>query len=266
VALEQRRASRRTCCFSLIPQLAGADLEVLTWISLLPLALVPLGVASSLLDVPAVGPGGDHTPGSLRPDARRSARRRQLRVPELTPVTQFGSASGTGGTWWRWRAAILLATLTVPARKLLLEGLEHLQYRERLTARRALTTFARRRSPTATPRPFYCALAQLLRDALGVERVVTYLALGGKLYPSGAADRWPVLALDEVRGAVSHRSRGRASSPRAVAPFSGGAGRTDHRPRLLRAPPRRATRSAWRAQARRSARRPRPPWPSRTPS
>ena len=35
---------------SVIPLLAGAEYEILSWIALLPLALVPLGVASSLLE------------------------------------------------------------------------------------------------------------------------------------------------------------------------------------------------------------------------
>lgn len=183
---------------SLIPQLAGADLEVLTWISLLPLALVPLGVASSLLEFrlwdleeitrQVVATGVAVLLGGVSFAFLNYA------------ITQFGFRLGNWRNLVAVAGGVLLATLTVPARKLLLEGLEHLQYRERLTARRALTTFAEEAVAHRDPETLLLRLAQLLRDALGVERVVTYLALGGKLYPSGAADRWPVLALDEVRG------------------------------------------------------------------
>ena len=183
---------------SLIPQLAGAELEFLTWISLLPLALVPLGVASSLLEFRL---------WDLEDITRQVA---ATGVAVLLggvsfaflnyAITQFGFRLGNWRNLVAVAGGILLATLTVPARRLLLEGLEHLQYRERLTARRALTTFAEEAVAHRDPETLLLRLAQLLRDALGVERVVTYLALGGRLYPSGAADRWPVLALDDARG------------------------------------------------------------------
>ena len=183
---------------SLIPQLAGAELEVLTWISLLPLALVPLGVASSLLEFrlwdleditrQVVATGVAVLLGGVSFAFLNYA------------ITQFGFRLGNWRNLVAVAGGVLLASLTVPARRLLLEWFEHLQYRERLTARRALTTFAEEAVAHRDPETLLLRLAQLLRDALAVERVVTYLALGGRLYPSGAADRWPVLALDDVRG------------------------------------------------------------------
>ncbi len=183
---------------SLIPQLAGAELDVLTWISLLPLALVPLGVASSLLEFrlwdleeitrQVVATGVAVLLGGVSFAFLNYA------------ITQFGFRLGNWRNLVAVAGGVLLATLTVPARRLLLEWFERLQYRERLTARRALTTFAEEAVAHRDPETLLLRLAQLLRDALAVERVVTYLALGGRLYPSGAADRWPVLALDDVRG------------------------------------------------------------------
>ncbi|HVN76617.1 MAG TPA: ATP-binding protein [Thermoanaerobaculaceae bacterium] len=183
---------------SLIPQLAGAEFEVLTWISLLPLALVPLGVASSLLEFrlwdleditrQVVATGVAVLLGGVSFAFLNYA------------ITQFGFRLGNWRNLVAVAGGVLLATLTVPARRLLLEALERLQYRERLTARRALTTFAEEAVAHRDPETLLLRLSQLLRDALAIERVVTYLALGGRLYPSGAADRWPVLALDDVRG------------------------------------------------------------------
>ncbi|MBZ5587721.1 MAG: GAF domain-containing protein [Acidobacteriia bacterium] len=183
---------------SLIPQWAGAELEVLTWIALLPLALVPLGVASSLLEFrlwdleditrQVVATGLAVLLGGVSFAFLNYA------------VTQFGFRLGNWRNLVAVAGGVLLATLTIPARKLLLEGLERLQYRERLTARRALTTFAEEAVAHRDPETLLQRLAQLLHDALAVDRVVTYLALGGRLYPSGAAERWPVLALEEARG------------------------------------------------------------------
>ncbi len=183
---------------SLIPQWAGAELEVLTWISLLPLALVPLGVASSLLEFrlwdleditrQVVATGVAVILGGVSFAFLNYA------------VTQFGFRLGNWRNLVAVAGGVLLAALTVPARRLLLEGLEHLQYRERLVARRALTTFAEEAVAHRDPETLLQRLAQLLRDALAVDRVVTYLTLGGRLYPSGAGERWPVLALDDVHG------------------------------------------------------------------
>ncbi len=183
---------------SLIPQLAGAELEVLTWISLLPLTLVPLGVASSLLE---------------------------FRLWDLEDITRQVVATGTvvllGGVCFalfnvaitqagfrlgNWRnlvavgGGVLLVVLALPARRWLLEGLEHLQYRERLEARRALTTFAEEASVHHDPEELLARLAQRLRDALAVDQVVTYLARGERLTPSPPQPGLPDLAAAEVRG------------------------------------------------------------------
>lgn len=183
---------------SLIPQWAGAELEVLTWISLLPLALVPLGVASSLLEFrlwdleditrQVVATGVAVILGGVSFAFLNYA------------VTQFGFRLGNWRNLVAVAGGVLLATLTVPARRLLLQGLERLQYRERLAARRALTTFAEEAVAHRDPETLLQRLAQLLRDALAVDRVVTYLALGGRLYPSGTGEHWPVFSENQVRG------------------------------------------------------------------
>jgi len=183
---------------SLIPQLAGADLEVLTWISLLPLTLVPLGVASSLLE---------------------------FRLWDLEDITRQVAATGAavllGGVCFallnvaitqagfrlgNWRnlvavtGGILLVALAVPARRWLLEGLERLQYRERLEARRALTTFAEEASAHRDPEELLLRLAQRLRDALAVDKVVTYLIRGTRLEPFPADDSFPTLTPADLHG------------------------------------------------------------------
>lgn len=183
---------------SLIPQMAGAELEILTWVSLLPLTLVPLGVASSLLE---------------------------FRLWDLEDITRQVVATGIavllGGVSFaflnyligqfgfrlgNWRnlvavaGGVLLATLMLPVRRLLLEGLEHLQYRERLVARRALTTFAEEAVSHRDPESLLARLAQLLRDALAVDLVVTYIAQGDRLLPATDRDRWPPLAPEQARG------------------------------------------------------------------
>ncbi len=183
---------------SLIPQWAGAELEVLTWISLLPLALVPLGVASSLLEFrlwdlediarQVVATGLAVLLGGLSFAMLNYA------------ITQVGFRFGN----WRNLIAVIggvtLVALTVPARRLLLEGLERLQYRERLAARRALTTFAEEAAGHRDPLALLTRLAKLLQEALALDRVVTYLAQGDRLYPTPADERFPLLALDQVRG------------------------------------------------------------------
>ncbi len=181
---------------SLIPQWAGAELEVLTWISLLPLALVPLGVASSLLEFRL---------WDLEDIARQvMATGVAVLLGGVSfaflnyAVTQFGFRLGNWRNLVAVAGGVLLATLTVPARRFLLEGMEHLQYRERLAARRALTTFAEEAVAHRDPETLLQRLAQLLRDALAVDQVVTYLALGGRLYPSDASQDWPVLAVEDL--------------------------------------------------------------------
>ncbi len=184
---------------SLIPQWAGAELEVLTWISLLPLALVPLGVASSLLEFrlwdledisrQVLATGVAVILGGISFAFLNYA------------ITQFGFRLGNWRNLVAVAGGVLLATLTVPARRALLQGLERIQYRERLAARRALTTFAEEAVAHRDPETLLQRLAQLLRDALAVDSVVTYLALGGRLYPSGTQERWPIFSTDDVRGA-----------------------------------------------------------------
>ena len=183
---------------SLIPQWAGAELEVLTWISLLPLALVPLGVASSLLEFRL---------WDLEDIAR------QVVATGLAvilggvsfaflnfAITQVGFRLGNFRNLVAVVGGVLLATLTVPARRVLLEGLERLQYRERLAARRALTTFAEEAAAHHDPEALLQRLSQLLRDALAVDRVVTYLAMGDRLFPSSPPGGLPVLSPSQLRG------------------------------------------------------------------
>jgi two-component system NtrC family sensor kinase len=183
---------------SLIPQWAGAELEVLTWISLLPLALVPLGVASSLLEFRL---------WDLEDIARQVLATGVAVILGGVSfaflnyaVTQFGFRLGNWRNLVAVAGGVLLATLTVPARRVLLQGLERLQYRERLAARRALTTFAEEAVAHRDPDTLLQRLAQLLREALAVDRVVTYLALGGRLLPSGTGEGWPAFSEDQVRG------------------------------------------------------------------
>jgi signal transduction histidine kinase len=183
---------------SLIPQLAGADFEVLTWISLLPLALVPLGVASSLLEFRL---------WDLEDIARQvMATGAAVLLGGISfaflnyAITQFGFRLGNWRNLVAVAGGILLASLTVPARRLLLEGLERLQYRERLAARRALTTFAEEAVTHRDPEQLLARLGNLLREALALDHVLTYLAIGDTLYPAGEPGGWPSLPLDQVRG------------------------------------------------------------------
>ena len=176
---------------TLIPQWAGPQAEVLTWLAVLPLVVVPLGVASSLLE---------------------------FRLWDLEDISRHVISTGAvlllGGLTFallnyllaevdfklgNWRnlvavaGGVLLVALSLPARRVLLEALERLQYRERLAARRALTTFAEEAVGLRDPATLLARLAKLLQDALAVDRVVTYLARGHTLYPSPEDDRLPVL-------------------------------------------------------------------------
>ncbi len=183
---------------SLIPQLAGAELEVLTWVSLLPLALLPLGVASSLLefrlwDLEDITRQVTATGIAVLLGGVSFALLNYL-------ITQFGFRLGNWRNLVAVAGGVLLATLTVPARRMLLEGLEYLQYRERLAARRALTTFAEEAVTHREPETLLARLAQLLREALAVDRVLTYLAWGDRLYPAPQDERCPNLSAEDVRG------------------------------------------------------------------
>ena len=101
---------------SLIPQWAGAELEVLTWISLLPLALVPLGVASSLLEFrlwdledisrQVMATGVAVLLGGVSFAFLNYA------------ITRFGFRLGNWRNFVAVAGGVLLATLTVPARRL----------------------------------------------------------------------------------------------------------------------------------------------------
>ena len=183
---------------SLVPQLAGAETEVLGWISLLPLTLVPLGVAGSILEFrlwdledisrQVIANGVAVLLGGVSFAALNYG------------LTQFGFRLGN----WRNLAAVgggvLLAAATVPARRILLEGLERLQYRERLAARRALTTFAEEAVAHRDPAELLGRLTDLLHDALGVDRVLAYAASGERLAPVGENRQWPDLRPEDVRG------------------------------------------------------------------
>ena len=176
---------------TLIPQWAGPQAEVLTWLAVLPLVVVPLGVASSLLE---------------------------FRLWDLEDISRHVISTGAvlllGGLTFallnyllaqvdfklgNWRnlvavaGGVLLVALSLPARRVLLEALERLQYRERLAARRALTTFAEEAVGLRDPATLLARLAKLLQDALAVDRVVTYLARGHTLHPSPEDDRLPAL-------------------------------------------------------------------------
>lgn len=183
---------------SLIPQLAGAELEVLTWISLLPLALVPLGVASSLLEFrlwdleeisrQVVATGAAVLLGGVSFALLNYA------------ITSFGFELGNWRNLVAVAGGILLVTLALPARRTLLALLERLQYRERLAARRALTTFAEEAAGHRDPRALFARLSTLLQQALAVDRVVTYIARSGNLYPSPASPGLPVLSPGQIHG------------------------------------------------------------------
>lgn len=183
---------------SLIPQLAGAELEVLTWVSLLPLALVPLGVASSLLEFrlwdleeisrQVVATGAAVLLGGISFALLNYA------------ITRVGFELGQWRNLLAVLGGILLVALALPARRGLLALLERLQYRERLAARRALTTFAEEAAGHRDPKTLFARLSTLLQQALAVDRVVTYIARSGHLYPSPATPGLPVLSPEQVQG------------------------------------------------------------------
>lgn len=183
---------------SLVPQMAGAELEILTWVSLLPLSLVPLGVASSLLefrlwDLEEISRQVVATGVAVLLGGVSFAFLNYL-------ISQFGFRLGNWRNLVAVAGGVLLATLMLPVRRLLLEGLEYLQYRERLVARRALTTFAEEAAGHREPESLLNRLEQLLRDALAVDRVVTFIAQGDRLIAAADRDRWPSLVPEQARG------------------------------------------------------------------
>jgi len=183
---------------SVIPQLAGAEYEILTWVALLPLTLVPLGVASSLLEFRL---------WDLEDIARHVI---STGVAVLLGGVSFAllnlAITQVGFTLGNWRnlvavlGGVLLVALALPARRLLLEGLERFQYRERLAARRALTTFAEEAAGHREPEALLTRLAELVRDAMAVDRTATYLIRDGKLHPVPERAELPVLAADDLAG------------------------------------------------------------------
>jgi two-component system, NtrC family, sensor kinase len=183
---------------SLIPQLAGAELEVLTWISLLPLTLVPLGVASSLLEF-RLWDLEDITRQVVATGAAVLLGGVCFALLNVA-ITQAGFRLGNWRNLVAVTGGVLLVALAVPARRWLLEGLERLQYRERLQARRALTTFAEEASTHRDPEELLVRLAQRLREALAVDLVITYLARGERLEPFPPNPTYPALAPADVRG------------------------------------------------------------------
>lgn len=183
---------------SLVPQLAGAELEILTWVSLLPLSLVPLGVASSLLefrlwDLEEISRQVVATGTAVLLGGVSFAFLNYL-------ISQFGFRLGNWRNLVAVAGGVLLATLMLPVRRVLLEGLEYLQYRERLVARRALTTFAEEAAGHREPEALLNRLEQLLRDALAVDTVVTYIASGDRLVAATERERWPSLVPEQARG------------------------------------------------------------------
>ena len=126
--------------------------------------------------VPALGPRGHRAAGGGH--RRRGAPRRASASPSSTRRHAVrASASATGATWWRWPAA----SCSPPSR------CRRAACSSRGSSACSTASGSRRgaRSPPSPRRP--CAhrdpetllqrLAQLLRDALAVDQVVTYLAL-----------------------------------------------------------------------------------------
>lgn len=164
---------------SFIPQLAGAKLEVLSWLSLLPLTLVPLGIASSLLEFrlwdledvlrQVIATGGAVILGGI--------------AFALFNVwlTDVGTSLGPLRTVLAAGAGVALVGFAIPVRRALLTTVERLQYRERLAARQALATFAEQSVGIHDPTALLSQLAHLLQKALGVDQVVLYRIGDNKL-------------------------------------------------------------------------------------
>ncbi len=181
---------------SLIPQLAGAELEILSWLSLLPLTLVPLGVASSLLEFrlwdledvlrQVVATGGAVILGGVA-----------FALFNLW-LTEVGPGLGQLRTLLAAAAGVALVGLAVPVRRALLTAVERWQYRERWAARQALATFAEQAVGIFDPELLLARLGELLRQALAVDQVVLYRASGEALlpaYPTGEAASLPITSV-----------------------------------------------------------------------
>lgn len=181
---------------SLIPQLAGAELEILSWLSLLPLTLVPLGVASSLLEFrlwdledvlrQVVATGGAVILGGVA-----------FALFNLW-LTEVGPGLGQLRTVLAAAAGVALVGLAVPVRRALLSAVERWQYRERWAARQALATFAEQAVGIFDPELLLARLGELLRQALAVDQVVLYRASGEVLvpaYPTGEEASLPITSV-----------------------------------------------------------------------
>lgn len=183
---------------SLIPQLAGAELELLSWISLLPLTLVPLGIASSLLEFrlwdledvlrQVIATGAAVLLGGVA-----------FALFNLW-LTQVGPGLGPWRTVLAAGAGVALVGLAVPVRRALLEAVERLQYRERLAARQALATFAEQAVGITDPAVLLTRLGELLRQALGVEQAVLYRAAGNRLVCTYPDEGLPSLDPEDLQG------------------------------------------------------------------
>ncbi|MGC8915651.1 MAG: ATP-binding protein [Thermoanaerobaculum sp.] len=191
---------------SVIPQLAGAELEVLSWLSLLPLTLVPLGVASSLLEFRlwdledvvrhVVATGVAVILGGVA-----------FTLFNLW-LTQVGFGLGQFRTVLAAAAGVALVGLAIPVRRALLSAIERLQYRERLAARQALATFAEQSVGISDPQILLRRLGELLFQALGVDQVVLYRISGDTLVSAYPHDGFPSLDPAAISGPFPAPSEG----------------------------------------------------------
>ena len=99
-----------------------------------------------------------------------------LALPPISTYFDLGSGTslyGTGPAFLYFTGAVLVirAIVTALLTGLILEALERLQYRERLAARRALTTFAEEAAGHRDPQTLLARLGKLLQEALAVDRV-----------------------------------------------------------------------------------------------
>lgn len=183
---------------SLIPQLAGAELEVLSWLSLLPLTLVPLGVASSLLEF-RLWDLEDVLRQVLATGVAVILGGVAFALFNLW-LTQVGFGLGQFRTVLAAAAGVALVGLAVPVRRALLTAIERLQYRERLAARQALATFAEQSVGISDPELLLRRLGELLSQALAVDQVVLYRIAAGQLIAAYPHDGFPTLEPSTLSG------------------------------------------------------------------
>jgi signal transduction histidine kinase len=178
--------------------LAGAELELLTWLSLLPLTLVPLGVASSLLEFrlwdledvlrQVIATGTTVLLGGVA-----------FALFNLW-LTQVGTALGSLRNLLAAAAGVALVGLALPLRRALLTAVERWQYRERLAARQALATFAEQAVGISDPQVLLTRLGELLRQALAVDQVVLYRREGDQLVCAYPGPHLPSLSPAALQG------------------------------------------------------------------